>query len=141
MPSSLCIHLGHIGHIGHIGHLSHLGYLSTIGNLNTLNPYPLATTLMDSYHRAFITEMDPNNPGLSEGYFTDNLLNPLPTTTPLLPDYYTSQFPSHTSQSIHDDSLDLPLNTIKGHGSLLEIHQQIYDSFALDSYDSLALDY
>jgi hypothetical protein len=76
MPSGLYILLGHLGQLGHPSHLGHLGYLSNIGNLNTLNPYSLTTTPIDSYFGAFITEMDPNDPGLIKGYFTDNLLNP-----------------------------------------------------------------
>jgi hypothetical protein len=128
MPSSLCIHLRHLGHPGHLGHL---GYLSIIGNLDILNPYPLTTTLIDDYHRAFITEMDPNDPGPSEGYFANNLLNPLSTATHLLPDYYTSQ------TTLNGHSPDIPLDALDGHSSLSEIHKQIYDLFALDPYNSL----
>jgi hypothetical protein len=79
MPNGLC------GYLRHLGHLSHLSYLGTISNLDTLNSYSLNTTPTDSYYRAFIIKMDPKDSGLSEGYFTDNLLNPLPTATPLLP--------------------------------------------------------
>jgi hypothetical protein len=98
MPSS---HHGHLRHLGLLsilsywmddmpsGHFSHLVYLGTIGNLDTLDPIPLATTLTDSYHGAFITEMDPDDPGPLEGYFVDNSLDPLSTATPLLP-HYTS---------------------------------------------------
>jgi hypothetical protein len=79
MPSSPCEHLEHLGHLGH------LGYLGIIGNLNTLNPYSLDTTPIDSYCRAFITEMNPEDGGVSEGYYIDNLLNHLSIATPLLP--------------------------------------------------------
>jgi hypothetical protein len=79
MPSSSC------------GHLGHLGYLGIIGNLNTLNPSSLDTALTDSYCGVFITEMDPENLGPSEGYYVDNLLNPLSTATPLLPDPHIKQ--------------------------------------------------
>jgi hypothetical protein len=97
MPSSHCGHLRHLRHWMHnnmpsgpciyLRHLSHLGYLGIISNLDTLDPYSFDTTLIDSYHRAFITEMDPDNPGLSEGYFVDNLPDPLSIATPLLPTY------------------------------------------------------
>jgi hypothetical protein len=78
MPSS------HLGHLGHLSHLSHLGYLGTISNLNTLDPYSLEPTPTDSPLIAFITELDPECPGLSEGYYKDDLLDPLPIDTPLL---------------------------------------------------------
>jgi hypothetical protein len=73
MPSS---------HSGHLRHVSHLSYLSTISNLNILNPYPLDSAPTD---RAFITELNLEDPCLPEGYYEDDLLNPLPITTPLLP--------------------------------------------------------
>jgi hypothetical protein len=107
MPSSPCIL------IGHPSHPSHLGYLGNIGNLNTLNPYLPDPTPTDSYHRAFVIEMDPNDPGPLEGYFIDNLLNPLPIETPLLP--YISQ----AASSGH--SLDIPLDALDRHGSLMGV--------------------
>jgi hypothetical protein len=79
MPSS------HSGHLRHLSHLSHLGYLGTIGNLDTLDPYPLDSAPTDSPLKAFITKLDPEDPGLSEGYYEDDLLDPLPISTPLLP--------------------------------------------------------
>jgi hypothetical protein len=68
MPSSPYIILGHPGHLGHLGHLSN------ISDLNPLNP-----ALTDSLPGAFITEMDPMDPGLSEGCYADDSLNPLHT--------------------------------------------------------------
>ena len=76
---------GHPGQLRHLGHLGHLNYLGTIGNLNTLNPYPLDSAPTDSPLEAFITELDPKDPGPSEGYYENDLLNPLSTNTPLLP--------------------------------------------------------
>ena len=76
MPSS---------HLGHLGHLRHLSYLGTIGNLNNLDPYSLNTTPTDSSPKAFITELDPKDPGPSKGYYEDDSLNPIPIATPLLP--------------------------------------------------------
>ena len=106
MPSS---------HSGHLRHVSHLSYLSTISNLNILNPYPLDSAPTD---RAFITELNLEDPCLPEGYYEDDLLNPLPIATLLLL-HYTSQFP-HTSQTALDGhSLDIPLDALDGHSSLL----------------------
>jgi hypothetical protein len=108
----------------------------TISNLNTLDPYPLTTALTDNYHKAFITEMDPDDPGPSEGYFMDNSLEPLPIATPLL-SHYTSQ----TTPNRH--SPDTSLDALDGHGSLSEIHSQIHDSITqadLNPYDSFTLD-
>ena len=48
-------------------------------------PHSLNTAPPDSYCRAFITQMDPEDLGLSEGCFTDDLLIPLPMSSPLLP--------------------------------------------------------
>jgi len=112
MPSS------HLGYLRHLGHLGHLSYLGTIGNLDTLDPYPLATVLTDSSPKAFITELDPEDPGPPQGYFTDNLLNPLPTATPLLL-HYTSQFPHISQTALNGHSPDIPLDALDGHGSLL----------------------
>jgi hypothetical protein len=104
MPSGPYIILRHLGQLGHPSHLSHLGYLGNIGNLDTLDPYPLDSALIDSSLEACITELDPTDPGLLEGYYKDNLLNPLSTDTPLLPDYYIS----HTSQiALNGRFLDL----------------------------------
>jgi hypothetical protein len=79
MPSS------HSGHLRHLSHLSHLGYLGTVGNLDTLDPYPLDSAPTDSPLKAFITKLDPEDPGLLEGYHEDDLLDPLSISTPLLP--------------------------------------------------------
>jgi hypothetical protein len=138
MPSS------HSSHLGHPSHLSHLGYLSTISNLNTLNPYLLATTPTDSYHGAFITKMDLNDPGLSEGYFVDNSLDPLPTATPLLP-HYISQFPYTSQTALDGHSLNISLDTLDGHSSLLGEDTQAdldpHNLFTLDPITHLSLDY
>jgi hypothetical protein len=114
MPSGHVRHLSHLGHLrhlrhwmysgmpsspyvilGHPGHLSHLSHLSNIGDLNTLDPYRPNPTPTDSQLGAFITEMDPTDPGLLEGCDTDNLLDPIPMDTPsLLPcleRHYTHQ--------------------------------------------------
>jgi hypothetical protein len=45
----------------------------------------LDTAPTDSPLEAFITELDPEDPGLSEGYYEDDSLNPLPIATPMLP--------------------------------------------------------
>jgi hypothetical protein len=76
---------GHSGHLRHLSHLGHLSYLSTIGNLNTLDPCLLDTAPTDSPLEAFITKLDPKDPGLTEGYYEDNSLDPLSISTPLLP--------------------------------------------------------
>jgi hypothetical protein len=81
--------------------------------------------------------MDPDDPP----YFIDNLLNPLPVTTPLLPhtDSYTSQL------DLDRHSLNIPLDTLDGHGSLVREDTQIdlnpYDLFTLDPMTHLSLDY
>jgi hypothetical protein len=64
-----------------LGHLGHLGYLGNIGNLDTLDPYPLDPTPTDSLPGAFITEMDPTDPGPSEDCYADDSLDPLHTRT------------------------------------------------------------
>jgi hypothetical protein len=60
MPSGPYVILGHLGQLRHPGHLGHLGHLSNIGDLDPLDPTPT-----DSLPEAFITEMDPTDPGLS----------------------------------------------------------------------------
>jgi hypothetical protein len=81
-------HLGHLGHLsnisdlnnlGHFSHLGHLGHLGNIGDLNTLDPYSHDPAPTDSLPGAFITEMDPTDPGPSEGCYADDLLDPLHT--------------------------------------------------------------
>jgi hypothetical protein len=84
MPSGPYIILGHLGQLGHPGHLGHLGHL------DPLNPSTLDLTPTDSLPGTFITEMDPMDPGPSQGCYADDSLNPL-HTTPLEP--YTSQSP------------------------------------------------
>jgi hypothetical protein len=73
--------LGHLGHLRHLGHLSHLGHLGNIGDLHDLDPYPLDPAPTDSLPGAFITEMDPTDPGPLEGCYADNSLDPLHTRT------------------------------------------------------------
>jgi hypothetical protein len=97
---------------GHLGHLSHLGHLGNVGDLNTLDPYSHDPTPTDSLPGAFITEMDPTDPGPSEGCYADDSLDPLHART--LETAYTSHAPSgeyHTSQTHAPD----------GHGSSSEI--------------------
>jgi hypothetical protein len=97
-------HLGHLGNIGDLGHLGHLSHLGNIGDLNTLDPYPLDPAPTDSLLGAFITEMDPTDPGLSEGCYADNSLDPLHTRT--LETAYTSYAPSgSTTQVRHTPSM------------------------------------
>jgi hypothetical protein len=95
MPSSHVRHLSHLRLLehwmycgmpsgpyiilGHPSHLSHLGHLSNIGDLDPLDPSPLDPTPTDSLQRAFITEMDPMDPSLSEGCYADDSLDPLHT--------------------------------------------------------------
>jgi hypothetical protein len=88
MPSS---HLGHLNHLNHLGHLGHFSHLSHLGDLNTLDPYSLNPTLTDSLPGAFITEMDPTDPGPSEGCYADDSLDPLHTNT--LETVHTRQVP------------------------------------------------
>jgi hypothetical protein len=70
MPSS------HSGHLRHLGHLGHLSYLSTISNLNIIDLYSLDTTLTDSPLKAFITKLDPEDPGLLEATIKMTHLTP-----------------------------------------------------------------
>jgi hypothetical protein len=98
MPSGPYVILGHLGQLGHPSHLGHLGHLGNIGDLDPLDPYTLDPTPIDSLPGAFITEMDPMDPGPSQGCYADDSLDPL-HTTPLEP--YTSQSPlrdNHTRQ-------------------------------------------
>jgi hypothetical protein len=103
MPSSHVRHLGHLGHLrhlghwtycgmpsgpyvilghlGHPGHLSHLGHLGNTGDLDPLDPSTLDPTPTDSLPGAFITEMDPTDPGPSQGCYADNSLDPLHTNS------------------------------------------------------------
>jgi hypothetical protein len=104
----------------------HLGHLGNIGDLDSLDPYPLDPTPTDSLPGAFITEMDPMDPGPSEGCYADDSLDPLHART--LETAYTSHAPSgeyHTSQT---DALDghgpisgIHLDALDGHGSFSEI--------------------
>jgi hypothetical protein len=79
MPSSPYVILGHLRQLGHPGHLSHLGHLGNISDLDPLNPSTLNPAPTDSLPGAFITEMDPTDPGPSEGCYVDDSLNPLHT--------------------------------------------------------------
>ena len=120
MPSGHPGHLGHLSHLSHPSHLSHLGYLGTIGNLDTLNPYSLDPALADSPLEAFITELDPEDPGPSEGYYKDDLLDPIPINTPLLPPCLDRHYTSQTHRQVLD-TLDFPIDALDGHGPILEI--------------------
>jgi hypothetical protein len=119
-------HLSHLGHLGHFGHLGHLGHLGNISDLDTLDPYSHDPAPTDSLPGAFITEMDPMDPGPSEGCYADDLLDPLHART--LETAYTSHAPSeehHTSQ-IHALDGDGPisgihLDALDGHGFFSEI--------------------
>jgi hypothetical protein len=82
-PYIILRHLRQLGHPGHPGHLGHLSHLGNIGDLNPLDPSPLDPTPTDSLPGAFITEMDPMDPGPSEGCYADDSLNPLHPETSL----------------------------------------------------------
>jgi hypothetical protein len=97
MPSSHVRLLRHLRHwtysdmpsspyiiLRHLRQLSYLGHLGNIDDLDTLDPYPLNPTPTDSQLEAFITEPDPMDPGLLEGYYEDDSLDPISTDTPLL---------------------------------------------------------
>jgi hypothetical protein len=112
-------HLGNIGDLGHLGHLGHLSYLGNISNLNTLNPYPLNPAPTDSLPGAFITEMDPTDPGPSEGCYADDSLDPIHART---------LETAHTNYTSQIDALDghgpisgIHLDALDGHGSFSEI--------------------
>jgi hypothetical protein len=117
-------HLGHLGHLGHFGHLGHLGDLGNIGDLDTLNPYSLDPAPTDSLPGAFITEMDPTDPGPSEGCYGDDSLDPLHART--LETAYTSHAPSGEYHTRQIDALD-------GHGPISGIHLD-----ALDGHSSFS---
>jgi hypothetical protein len=100
-------HVGHIRHwtyhgntpyiiLGHPGHLSHLNHLGNLGDLHPLDLTSLDPAPTDSLSGAFITEMDPTDPGPSEGCYADNSLDPLHTEHP--PELHTNQ--------IHNSDLD-----------------------------------
>jgi hypothetical protein len=141
-------HLGHLGHLSnisdlnnlrHFSHLGHLGHLGNIGDLNTLDPYSHDPAPTDSLPGAFITEMDPTDPGPSEGCYADDLLDPLHTRTletaytsqvPLR-DTYTSHAPSGEYHTRQTDALDghgptsgISIDALDGHGSFSEIEPQ-----------------
>jgi hypothetical protein len=84
MPSGPYIILGHLGQLGHPGHFGHLGHLSNIGDLDPLDPSTLKPAPTDSLPGVFITEMDPTDPGPSQGCDADDSLDPL-HTIPLEP--------------------------------------------------------
>jgi hypothetical protein len=124
MPSSPYVILGHLGQLRHPGHLGHLGHLSNISDLDPLDPSPLNPAPTDSLPGEFITEMDPMDPGLSEGCYADDSLNPL-HTEPTLETMYTSQTPfgsTYTSQIDRSPwHLRHPIDALDGHGSFSEI--------------------
>jgi hypothetical protein len=92
MPSSPYVILGHLRQLGHPGHLGHLSHLGNIGDLDPLNPAPT-----DSLPGAFITEMDPTDPGPSQGCYADDLLDPLHTNS-LEPIHKTQTPPGSITQ-------------------------------------------
>jgi hypothetical protein len=110
--------LGHLGHLRHLGHLGHLGYLGNIGNLDTLDTYPLNPTPTDSLPGAFIIEMDPTDPGPSEGCYADDSLDPLHTRTLETDMNYTSQIDALDG---HSPTSGIHLDALDGHGSFSEI--------------------
>jgi hypothetical protein len=125
-------HLGHLSHLRHLGHLGHLSYLGNNGNLDTLDTYPLDPAPTDSLPGAFITEMDPTDPGPSEGCYTDDSLDPLHIRT--LETAYTSQTPRRENHTRQIDALDghgptsgILIDTLDGHGSLSEIEPDTQD--------------
>jgi hypothetical protein len=90
MPSGHVGHLGHLRHLRHwtycgmpsgpyviLGHLRQLGHPGHLGHLGHLDPSPLEPALTDSLPGAFITEVDPMDPCLSEGRYADDSLDPL----------------------------------------------------------------
>jgi hypothetical protein len=128
MPSG---HVGHLGHLRHLeqlrhpSHLGHLSHLSNIGDLNSLDLSPLDPTPTDSLPGAFITEMDPTDPGPSEGCYADDSLDPI-HTEPLLETNMQDRLPlgvRHTSQIDRQvlSTLDFPIDALDGHSSFLEI--------------------
>jgi hypothetical protein len=74
-------HLSHLGQLGHLGHLGHLSHLSNIGDPHDLDPYTLDPAPTDSLPGAFITEMDPTDPGPSEGCYADDSPDTIHTQT------------------------------------------------------------
>jgi hypothetical protein len=119
-------HLGNIGDLGRLGHLGHLGYLGNNGNLDTLDPYSHDPALTDSLPGAFITEMDPTDPGPSEGCYADDSLDPLHTRT--LETDYIRQTPQRENHTRQTDALDghgptsgILIDALDGHGSLSEM--------------------
>jgi hypothetical protein len=90
--------------------------------------------------------MDPTDPGLSEGCYADDSLDPLHTRT-LETDYtnHTSQTPWRENHTRQTDALDghgptsgILIDALDGHGSLSEIEADTQDRFVTRSYDSLA---
>jgi hypothetical protein len=114
-------HRGNIGDLGHLGHLRHLGHLGNIGNLDTLNPYPLDPATTDSLPGAFIPEINPTDPGPSEGCYADDSLDPLHTRT-------LETVIQDTDYTRQTDALDghgpisgILIDALDGHGSFSEI--------------------
>jgi hypothetical protein len=118
--------LGHLGHLRHLGHLGHLGYLGNNGNLDTLDPYSHDPAPTDSLPGAFITEMDPTDPGPSEGCYADDSLDPLYNRTLETDDML------HKSNTLdgHGPTSGISIDALDGHGSFSEIepHRRQYTS-------------
>jgi hypothetical protein len=136
MPSGPYIILGHLSKLGHPDHLSHLG---NIGDLDPLNPSTLDPVLTDSLPGAFITEMDPMDPGPSEGCYADDSLDPLHTRT--LETVTQGRLPlgvTHKTEALngHSPTSGIPIDALDGHSSLSEIYPE--DTQAdLNPYDSV----
>ena len=109
---------GHLRQLRHPGHLGHLGHLGNIGDLDSLDPSPLDPAPTDSLPGAFITEMNPMDPGLSEGCYADDSLDPLHTRTLETDMNYTSQIDALDG---HGPTSGIHLDALDGHGSFSEI--------------------
>jgi hypothetical protein len=139
MPSSPYVILGHLGQLGHPGHLGHLGHLSNIGDLDPLDPSTLDPAPTDSLLGAFIIEMDPMDPGPSEGCYADDSLDPLHanSTRTITQSHSPIQDKPHKSDTLdgHGPISGILLDALDGHDST----QTLDDSHKIDlnSYDSV----
>jgi hypothetical protein len=114
-------HLGHLSNIGDLGHLGHLGYLGNIGNLDTLDPYSHDPAPTDSLPGAFITEMDPTDPGPSEGCYTDDSLDPIHARTLETADISHKSLHKTDALNGHGPISGILIDALDGHGSFSEI--------------------
>jgi hypothetical protein len=119
--------LRHLRQLRHPSHLSHLSHLSNISDLDSLDPSSLDPTPTDSLPGAFITEMDPMDPGSSEGCYVDNS-DPPHIETPLYQNHYTNQIwtpPGSRTNTSQIDALNghspisgIPIDALDGHDSI-----------------------